>query len=173
LLSDFDRRVVREAVEDLETARDAGAGPRVGWALGAVGLVVIVGWWRFGGAVPAAQFVSPFVWLGGLLCALGGAVLALTGGAGGRRAAQAAVEAALRRLEDPASDRETVVRAAVLLLWHGSWREGTTTSPTFEAGPARERIGAVMPIVEEVERALVGRNLVASIFTLARGETFH
>ncbi|PWG73494.1 hypothetical protein DF186_22785, partial [Enterococcus hirae] len=76
------------------------------------------GWPRVAGAVPGGDFVAPFVTLLGVVLLLGGPVLLFLGAGSQGGAASAAVEAALRRIEDPDSDRETVVRAATVLVLH-------------------------------------------------------
>ena len=130
-LSDPDRWVVRETVEELGAAWPPSSRRPLGWLAAFLGLGLLVGWPRVEGQLPGGDFVSPFVLLTGWLLVLGGPVLALLGGAGRERAARAAVEAALRRLEDPGADRETVLRAATLLVLHG-W-VGTPPSPGEDA----------------------------------------
>lgn len=169
-LTDHDRRIVRETLGELERATPPAGGATLGWLAGLVGLLVLVVWPRIAERVPGGDFVSPFVLLVGALLLLGGPVLALLGGRGGARAAEAAVEAALRRLEDPGADRETVVRASTLLLAHAYVSRGPTTVHTFEPDEAASRIGDRLPVVEAVERHLVEESVTYPVFSLADEE---
>lgn len=169
-LTDHDRRVVRETLADLEGATPPGGRAALGCPAAFVGLLVLVVWPRIVDGVPGGDFLSPFVLLGGVILLLGGPVLALLGGGGGARAAEAAVEAALRTLEDPQTDRETILRASTLLLAHAYVRRGPTTTHTFEPVETASRIGERLPVVEAVERHLVEEGVTYPVFTLADEE---
>lgn len=93
-------------------------------------------------------------------------MLALAAGNHGWRAAQAAVEAALRRLEDPETDRETAVRAATVLIMHAFTSRGPTTVQTFEPDEVAERVGPRLSLVVAVERDLVADGSAYPMFTL-------
>ena len=190
-LSDIDRRVVRETVEELEAAPPPSSRRLPGCLAAFVGLALLVGWPRVEERLPGGDFVSPFVLLTGWLLVLGGPLLALFGGGGQERAARAAVEAALRRLEAPEADRETVLRAATLLVVHGwvagppgevedpSSTEGSSSAEgasavagasakrTFDPEEVAPRIGEHLPLVKTVEGHLAGRHGVRPVFTLA------
>lgn len=169
-LTDHDRRMVRETLDHLESATPPVGRAALGCPAAFVGLLILVAWPRIVHRVPGGDFVSPFVVLGGVLLLLGGPVLALLGGGGGARAAEAAVEAAFRRLEDPDADRDTVVRASTLLLAHAFVSRGPTTTHTFEPDEAASRIGERLPVVEAVERHLVEEGVTYPVFTLADEE---
>lgn len=169
-LTDHDRRIVRETLEELEGATPAGSRAALGCPAALLGLLVLVAWPRIVHRVPGGDFVSPFVLLAGVILLLGGPVLALLGGGGGARAAEAAVEAALRRIEDPQADRETILRASTLLLTHAHVSRGPTTTHVFEAGEAAARIGDRLPLVEAVERHLEEEGVTYPVFTLADEE---
>lgn len=170
-LTDHDRRIVRETLGELESATPPAGRGTLGWLAAFVGLLVLVGWPRIVHRVPGGDFVSPFVLLGGVVLLLGGPVLALLGGGGGARSAEAAAEAAFRRLEDPRADRDTVVRASTLLLAHAFVSRGPTTTHTFEPDAAASRIGERLPVVEAVERHLVEGGVTYPVFTLADEES--
>lgn len=170
-LTDHDRRIVRETLADLESATPAVARAALGCPAAFVGLLVLVAWPRIAHRVPGGDFVSPFVLLAGVVLLLGGPVLALLGRGGGARSADAAVEAAFRRLEDPRADRDTVVRASALLLAHAFVSRGPTTTHTFEPDVAASRIGKRLPVVEAVERHLVEEGVTYPVFTLADEES--
>lgn len=169
-LTDHDRRVVQETLADLEGATPPGGRAALGCPAAFVGLLVLVVWPRIVHRVPGGDFVSPFVLLGGVILLLGGPVLALLGGGGGARAAEAAVEAALRTFEDPRADRETVLRASTLLLAHAHVSRGPTTIHAFEPDQAASRIGDRLAVVEAVERHLVEEGIAHPVFTLADEE---
>lgn len=166
-LDDVDRRTVRETREELLAAPAPTDHARFGVPTAILGLVVLVAWPRIVDSVPAGGFVSPFVLLAGALMLIGGPVLAVMGGGGGGRGAEAAVEASLRRLEDPETDRQTALRAATILITHAFWSRGPATFQTFEADEAAARIGPRLPIVIAVEEHLVSNGSAYPVFTLA------
>lgn len=165
-LDEADRRVVRETLHEIRTAPAPAERGRLGCAAGILGLLILIGWPRVADAVPGGDFISPFVWLTGIVLLLGGPAVALFGAGGGGREAAAAVEAALRRLEDPKSDRETLLRAATLLVAHAYTARGPTTVQTFDAGEVAPRIGGRMDLVLAVERRLVEEGAAYPTFTL-------
>lgn len=161
-----DRRVVRETREELLAAPARPDRARLGCPTAILGLLLLVGWPRIADSVPGGSFVSPFILLAGALMLIGGPVLALAGGVGGRRAAEAAVEAALRRLEDPHTDREAALRAATVLIVHAFTSQGPTTVQTFEPHEVAGRVGPRLPLVVAVERELVADGSAYPMFTL-------
>ena len=169
-LTDADRRVVRETVEEVRAAPSPAAASRAGLPAALLGLVVVLGWPRIRDAVPGGDFVSPIVMIVGVLLLLGGPAMVLMGRGGGYRAAQAAVEAALRRLENPDSERETVLRAATLLVIHAYSRAGSATVESFDAEEVASRIGPRLPVVVAVEEHLVEEGLAHPVFTFVEGE---
>lgn len=161
-----DRRVVRETREELLAAPATPDRGRLGCPIAILGLLLLVGWPRVADAVPGGSFVSPFVLLAGALMLIGGPVLALAGGARDRRAAESAVEAALRRLEDPDTDREIALRAATVLIVHAFTSQGPTTVQTFEPNEVAERVSLRLPLVVAVERELLADGSAHPMFTL-------
>ena len=149
-LSERDRRVVRDAYAELE----ASAPPTVlppALAVGAVlggGLLLAV-WLAFRDRVPGASFLTPFVMLFGVLSTLSG-VFALTMAFRGKERAYAvAGDAALGLLAEGGEDRETRLRAAVLLVCS---RAGG--SEGFDPVEIATRLGPGLPLVASVERLL-------------------
>lgn len=169
-LDETDRRIVRETLEEIRQAPAPAERGRYGCLAGLIGLVVLIAWPRVVEQVPGGDFVSPFVWLMGIVLILGGPALAVLGRGGGGREAEAAVEAALRRLEDGDSDRGTVLRAATLLLVHAYVSRGPTTVQTFDPPELASRIGSRLPVVQAVERRLVEEGATHPSFTLEAGE---
>lgn len=169
-LDHVDRRVVRETLEEIHQAPVPAERGRYGCLAAVIGLMVLVAWPRVVDRVPGGAFVSPFVWLAGVVLVLGGPAMALLGSGGGGREAAAAVEAALRRLGDPASDRETLLRAATLLVSHAYTARGPTTVQTFDTEKVAPRIGARLPLVLAVERRLVDEDAAYPVFTLEAGD---
>lgn len=169
-LDEADGRVVRETLEEIRQAPAPPVRGRLGCLAAVLGLVMLMAWPRVGRQVPGGDFVSPFIWLIGIVLILGGPAVALLGAGGGGRQAAAAVEAALRRLEDPSSDRETLLRAATLLLTHAHTVRGSATVQTFEAHEVEPRIGARLPLVLAVERRLVDEGVTYPVLTLEAGD---
>lgn len=166
-LTDVDRHFVRETAEEISSAPAPDGVRRFGPPAALLGLGILFGWPRIVGAVPGGDFVSPFVMILGVLLLVGGPALLILGGRGGGHAASAAVEAALRRLEDPESDRETAVRAATLLVLHAYARQGPATVHVFDPAEVESRLGSRLPLVVAVERQLVEEGKAYPAFTLA------
>lgn len=169
-LDDRERRLVRETREDLLAAPTPPHRAHFGCPVAILGLLLLLGWPQIADAVPGGGFISPFVLLAGALMLIGGPALALFGGGGTHRAAEAAVEAALRRLEDPETDGETAVRAATLLIVHAFSTRGPTMTETFRPDEVAERIGARMLLVIAVEEELLASDSVYPVFTLEAGD---
>lgn len=169
-LDETDRRIVRETLEEIRQAPAPAERGRYGCLAGLIGLVVLVTWPRVAERVPGGDFIAPFVWLMGIVLILGGPALALLGRGGRGREAEAAVEAALRRLEDRDSDRGTVLSAATLLLAHAHVSRGPATLQTFDPDEVVSRIGARLPVVRAVEHRLVQEGAIHPVFTLETGE---
>jgi hypothetical protein len=154
--------VVREARDEIvANPLPASRGP-VG-CFGALGGLVLLGVWpTLRGVVPVGDFVSPFVVLAGIMLVGGGLVSTLFVGRR-TRAADAAVEAALRQLEEdetgpgePAAsrDREVDLRAATLLVSHAFVSDGPTTARTFDPDQVAVRVEARLPLVLAVQSVL-------------------
>jgi len=97
-----------------------------------------------------------------------GLVLWFTAGGFVRGHVRAAAEAALRTLEGWTAEdgeREEALRAATLLVMSAFASYGPTTSRTFEPEAAAERVGALQPLVEAVERHLVEKGVTYRVFT--------
>lgn len=168
-LTDRDRLVIRETLEDIaERPLPPDLGP-LGCVAGLAGAVVLVSWPWILKAIPAASFFTPFALTGGVLALVGGPVASFFRGGAGRAAAGAAVESALRHLEDPESDRETCVRATTLLLSHAFHSQGPTTVQIVSVEDAAPRIGKRMELVRAVERLLVDENVTYPVFSHAEG----
>lgn len=151
----MDRAIVREArAEIASTPPPVSRGP-YGCLLGIAGVVVLAVTSAIPSDVATVAFVRPFLLLGGVVMAVGGAVASFFGGSSATAAAGAAVEASLRRLADPESDRETLLRAATLLVSHATTSTGPATVRVFSESDVRERVAPARPLIESVERHLM------------------
>lgn len=170
-LTEADRRIVWETLNQVEENLVVGPGGlyRLGCPSAILGAVLLVGWPRLRDAVPGGDFVSPFVLLAGVLLLLAPPLALFLARRGGGASAMA-VEAALRRLEDPESDRETALRASALLVAHAFTGEGPTTVRTLDPAEVRERTGARMPLLLAVEEWLVAEGLSRPIFEEDQGD---
>lgn len=164
--SDLD--VVDEALEEIR----AGEGPvdrgPMGCVLALPAFVVLlvlpVLGRRF--ALPSSVATPLLVVAIGLLVV--GLVLWFTAGGFVRGHVKAAAEAALRSLEawtPEEGHREEALRAATLLVMNARASYGSTTTAAFDPEEARRRVGATLPLVEAVERHLVGRGVTYPVFT--------
>lgn len=155
--------LVREAREEIvANPLPSSRGP-VGCVAAIGGLVVLGAWPSLRGLVPGGDFVSPFIVLGGIMLIGGGLFSTLLVGRK-TRAAEAAVEAALRQLEGAgdqtpsgpaeAPDREVELRAATLLVSHAFVSDGPTTVRTFDPEAVAARIEARLPLVLAVQNTL-------------------
>lgn len=166
-LSEMDRAIVREArAEIASTPPPANRGP-YGCAVALAGVILLAVTSVIPADLAAVSFVRPFLVLGGVFMAVGGAVASFFGGSSATAAAGAAVEASLRRLEDPDSDRETLLRAATLLVSHATTSTGPATVRVFSEPELRERVAPVRLLVDSVERHLVDEYGQESTFTEA------
>ncbi len=164
-LTDTDRMLIREARDEINRSpTPVNRGP-MGCLTGLMGLVTLIAWPSVSELIPGADFVSPFVVLGGILMLIGGLVASFFGGSSGRLAAEAAVESAARHLQAAESDRETRLRAATLLIMHAFISSGPATTQTFEPIEMQRRIGASMPLVLAVEGYLLSDEKGWSVFS--------
>ena len=118
-----------------------------------------------------SSVATPII-VGAIILLVVGLVLWFTAGGFVRGHVSAAAEAALRALEgwDPEEAeqegrREEALRAATLLVMNAYASYGPSTVEAFERPKARERIGAMLPLVEAVERHLVERGVTYRVFT--------
>ena len=150
-LSEWDRRVVRDAHAELEASPTPTVlSPFLALAAALAGGLILAAWLTFRDVVPAASFLAPFVMLFGVLLSLGGVFALVAALRGGSRAHAIAGDAALRRLVTEGEDRETRLRAAVLLICSGAAAAGG-----FDPADVAIRLGSARPLVESVERLLV------------------
>ena len=152
-LSDRDRMLVRDARAEIAAAPlPASRGP-VGCLAAVLGGAVLAAWPAVRDVLPIGDFVSPFVVLAGILLVAGGLFSSLLRGRG-TRAADAAVEAALRQLEGESRDRDVDLRAATLLISHAYVSDGPSTVRTFDPEDVAPRLGGRLPLVLAVQEAL-------------------
>ena len=166
-LTDHDRRVIREAREEIAaTPPPTGRGP-IGWFFGLLGAALLVVWPGLVESVPGGAFLNPFVLMAGGLMLVGGPVYALFGRGSTSSAARAAVEAALRLLEGGEAERDEKLRAAALLLAHAYVSDGAAIVQMFQPEEVRGRIASAAPLVVAVERYLIDEFGDPPILTLA------
>lgn len=163
-LTDQDRMAIRETLDDLKaTPIPVNRGPH-GCLLALVG-VGLLGAGRVLPESPAVDFFQPFVTLVAAGLMLFGIVTSFFGGSSARSEARAAVEAALRRLEDPESDRDTLVRAATVLVSKATISTGPATDRVVSESDVRERVARARPLLEAVERHMTDRFNYLPTFT--------
>ncbi|HSM59448.1 MAG TPA: hypothetical protein VK849_01570 [Longimicrobiales bacterium] len=169
-LSEADRAIVRDALEELRATPPPRELAPVGCLMALPGfllvLVVPVAARRFGmeGGLATVALAVGFVLL------VAGVALWFAGPRLARGHPVAAAEAALRRLEawDPEhGDREEVLRAATLLVRNAVVAHGGTRALAVDPGEARRRLGPLVPLVREVERELVAEGQAHPLFSNA------
>lgn len=164
VLTDSDRAAIRETLDDLRaTPVPADRGPL--GCFGAIVGVVLLGIESVLPDIAAIDFFRPFITLIAVVMIFVGIVSSFFGGASARTAARAAMEAALRRLEDPESDRDTLVRAATVLVSKATISTGPTTDRVFSEADVRERVAGVRSLIEVVERHMTAEFNVLPTFT--------
>ena len=163
VLSEADRRVIRETAEDVRSSPPPSVHARLGIPAAVTGGIILFGWPRVVGQVPGGDFVSPFVTLFAVVLVFGGPALALLGAVGGGRS-RLAVQAALARFDDPESDDETLIRAATLLVLHAHERRGRTTVEVFDPSTVGTALGSRLALVEAVEEYLVEEGAASPAF---------
>jgi len=137
--------------ELLETPLPPAMG-QVGCLAAIAGVLVLVVWPPVVEALPLLSFFTPFMMLFAVLGVVGGPVFLMFGGQSGRNAARAAIEASLRVFEDANADRDELLRAAAVLLERAYISEGPSTELIMDVAEARDRVGAGLGLVLEVER---------------------
>lgn len=169
-LSEADRSAIRETLDELKaTPVPVNRGPS-GCLVAIVGLLILAVE-RALPEHPTVDFVRPFILLGGALAIAGGLVSSFFGGSSARTDARAAVEAALRRLEDAESDRDTLVRAATVLVAKSTISTGPSTDQIVSEPEVRDRVAAVRPLLEAVERHMTERFNYVPTFTDVDGNS--
>lgn len=168
-LNDRDRLAVRDALEEIlrDQPRDIAS---LGCLVVLPGILILL-------VVPV---VGRLLGIGsGLATAaiVAGVILLVVGvamwmGAPGllRGRSTAAAEAALRQLEQEGEEREVLLRAATLLLTHAHATVGATTSLSLSVDEARRRLGAMLPLVVEVERFLIAEGQIYPVLSSGGGE---
>jgi hypothetical protein len=154
-LSDADRRAIREARADLVAEPLAAGTGQMGCLAAIVGAVALLVAPRVVPLIPGGAFLAPFVTLAAVLAILGGVVWSMFGGNSGRAAARAAVESALRHIEDVDSDRDVLLRACTVLVSRAHIVQGPTTIAVIDSAHALPRLGERLPLVVAVELYLI------------------
>jgi hypothetical protein len=154
-LSDADRRAIREARADLvEEPLPPGTG-QMGCVAAIAGVIALLAAPRVVPLIPGGSFLAPFVTLAAVLAVLGGVVWSIFGGNSGRAAARAAVESALRHIEDVDSDREVLLRACTVLVSRAHIVQGPTTAVIIDSPDALPRLGERLSLAVAVELYLI------------------
>jgi len=153
-LGEEDRRIVREARQELMEAPAPPDRRSIGCLAGVAGGVALFAWPAIARALPALDVISPVVIVAaGVGVLLGMGALLLVGGR--ERGAGAAVESALRHLEGDDPDREGRLRAATLLVFHGHTRQGPGVRRTVPKDEIEARLGGSRSLVRAVEEMMV------------------
>lgn len=170
-LTGADRLAVRDALDEIESTPLPTDLRSLGWPLGVLGFVMLVGWPQLTRIFPIAGAVSGLILVLGIAMLVLGPLASMTAGGGVRGAASAAVEAAIRQLESGGEDREVLLRAATLLLAHAHVTEGPTTTMSFRVEDVVPRLGGTLGLVAAVEAYLVEEEGIYPVFqSLASGE---
>jgi hypothetical protein len=165
LLSDIERRIVHEALDEIRATPSPVDRAPLGCAIALPGLAVLLIFPVVGRMLGLGSGVATLALiLGGVLVVVG-VVLWFSAGGFVRGHALAAAEAALRTLEADDEDREVLLRAATLLVVNGYATYGPTTSTAVDVDKARTRLGKHLGMVEAVERLLLEERAAYPIFT--------
>ncbi|HSG09461.1 MAG TPA: hypothetical protein VLA36_13960 [Longimicrobiales bacterium] len=165
LLSDIERRIVHEALDEIRATPSPVDRAPLGCAIALPGFAVLLVFPVVGRMLGLGSGVATLALiLGGALVVVG-VVLWFSAGGFVRGHALAAAEAALRALEADDEDREVLLRAATLLVVNGYATYGPTTSTAVDVDKARVRLGKHLGMVEAVERLLLEEGAAYPIFT--------
>jgi hypothetical protein len=168
-LNDRDRLAVRDAVEEIlaDQPRDLASLGCLVVLPGVLILLVVPVVGRFLGI--GSGLATAAIIVGVILLAVG---VAMWMGAPRflRGRSTAAVEAALRQLQQEGEEREVLLRAATLLLTHAHATVGATTSLSLSVDEARRRLGTLLPLVVEVERYLLAEGEIYPVFSSGEGK---
>jgi hypothetical protein len=164
-LSDTDRSVVREALDEIRATPSPVDRAPLGCAIALPGFAILLIFPMVGRMLSLGSGVATVaLGLGGILVVVG-VVLWFSAGGFVRGHAVAAAEAALRTLERGDDDREVLLRAATLLVVNGYATYGPTTSTAVDVHKARVRLGKNLPMVQGVEALLLEEGAAYPIFT--------
>ena len=169
-LSDIERRIVREALDEIRATPSPVDRAPLGCAIALPGFAVLLIFPVVGRMLGLGSAVATLALiLGGVLVVVG-VVLWFSAGGFVRGHALAAAEAALRTLEADDEDQEVLLRAATLLVVNGYATYGPTTSTAVDVDKARTRLGKHLGMVEAVERLLLEEGAAYPIFTKSEEE---
>lgn len=164
-LRDSDRRIVREALDEIRATPSPVDRAPLGCAIALPGFAVLLVFPMVGRMMDLGSGVATVaLGLGGVLVVVG-VVLWFSAGGFVRGHAVAAAEAALRTLESGEEDREVLLRGATLLVVNAYATYGPTTSTAVDVDKARLRLGKHLGLVEAVEGLLLEEGAAYPIFT--------
>jgi len=164
-LSESDRGIVREALDEIRATPSPVDRAPLGCAIALPGFAILLVFPMVGRMVDLGSGVATVaLGLGGLLVVVG-VVLWFSAGGFVRGHAVAAAEAALRTLESGEEDREVLLRAATLLVVNAYATYGPTTSTAVDVDKARTRLGKHLGLAEAVEGMLLEEGAAYPIFT--------
>jgi len=164
-LQESDRRIVHDALDEIRATPSPVDRAPLGCALALPGFAIVLVFPVVARMMSLGSAVATVaLGLGGILVVVG-VVLWFSAGGFVRSHAQAAAEAALRRLEGGEEDREVLLRAATLLVVNGYAFYGPTTSTAVDVDQARVRMGKHLGIVEAVEELLMEEGAAYPLFT--------
>ena len=163
-----ERAVVDEAVADvLAGPRPTDRGP-VGCLMAMPGFLILVVAPLMAPRLDLPVVVGTMVLIAGGALLVIGLVLHFSAGRFARGHYMTAAEAGMRGLEawDPETDdREDALRGATLVLLNAMAALGAAPTASIDIEKGRERIGALMPMVEAVEEYLVAQGSSYRVFT--------
>ena len=130
-----------------------------------MGLAAVIVLPFIGRSIDIPQIVAVGTLVIGGAAVIIGLILAMTSGGFVRGASIAAVEAAVRQLEDGDDERDVMLRAATVLLAHAYVSHGPTMTSSFERHAVAPRIERAMPLVLAVEEHLIETEQMYGVFT--------
>jgi len=164
-LSETDRGRVREALKEVrDQPLPPDRGP-LGCAIALPGFAILLVFPVVGRMLSLGSGVAAVALGAGILLLVVGLGFWFSAGGVARRHAEAAAEAALRRLHGGVGDREATLHAATLLLANAYAARGPTRYAAFDVEDARRRLGGRLPMVEAVERFLLEEDAIYPVFT--------
>jgi hypothetical protein len=171
-LSGADRSAVQEALEEIRATPVPPDRSPLGCVVALPGLLLLLTFPVVGRLLGAGPTVAKIVLVAGTAALVVGLVLWFMAGGAGRRHAEAAAEAALRHLEGDDEDRESALRAAVLLLTNAFAMQGASMAASVDFAKARRRLGDRLPLVLAVEALLLEEEAIYPVFSAAtEGDT--
>lgn len=168
-LNQTDLAVVREALAEIQARPLPQDRSTVGCVVALPGFLLLLVFPMVGRMLDVGSGAATVVLGIGIAFLVVGLIFWFTAGGAIRRHTSAAVEAALRQLSGDDDDRETTLRAAVLLVMNAYTPQGPSHTATVNFGDAERRLGDRLELVKAVERVILDEEAAYPAFTLDEG----